>query len=48
MSNVKAFDRSAPRQSKDGWLQAIAAERIRIRIRARTTPAGWSVELNMQ
>ncbi len=47
MSNAKALDCSAPWQSKDGWLLVTAAERLKIRIRAQTTSAGWSVELNM-
>jgi len=43
MSNAKAFDRSAPQQSEDGWLQTTPGERFKIRIRAEETQAAYTM-----
>jgi mannose-6-phosphate isomerase-like protein (cupin superfamily) len=43
MSNAKAFDRSAPQLSEDGWLQTTPGERFKIRIRAEETQAAYTM-----
>ena len=43
MSNAKAFDRSAPQQSENEWLQATPGERFKIRIRAEETQAAYTM-----